>query len=415
MTRQRTLSRVRRAAADGDPSAAAASRGRPRTVRQSERAAAAPRRYRAVLPGRHRRRRPGQSAVLAAVSALDRRRRRNAGGSTCPKAPRSTRATSAAGSFRSARGSGRSSALPAAVSRRGSCGRHRAPDGSPASYVWNEEGTDAVLSEDGVARRDGDRTRAPAQHPVARRLRDLSRRGAGSPRFQPAATLERSRSERHPRRAADRRHAHAADADRRRPADRHRSRSRPDSSPRIDAGDPQTRAVLGYLSGNCGACHNGDGQISAHVPSFAYADLLGDADAVAQGMLGQRTRWQAPGRAEGTMLIDPSSPEQSAILLRMRSRRPSSQMPPLGTVLQDQEAIEKMRKWIGCGDRPDRVRLGSGLERLFHARPLPFPCAQSSHRRPIDSRSRGAIAAPLRAVPVTRRALARQSGCERRR
>ena len=45
------------------------------------------------------------------------------------------------------------------------------------------------------------------------------------------------------------------------------------------------------------------------------------------------------------MLIDPLSPESSAVLLRMSSRRPSSQMPPLGTVLQDREAIETIRQW----------------------------------------------------------------------
>jgi hypothetical protein len=30
----------------------------------------------------------------------------------------------------------------------------------------------------------------------------------------------------------------------------------------------------------------------------------------------------------------------------MRSRKPSSQMPPLGTVVQDQEALNVMGRWI---------------------------------------------------------------------
>ena len=116
--------------------------------------------------------------------------------------------------------------------------------------------------------------------------------------------------------------------------------------PRIAAGDALARAVLGYMAGNCSACHNGDGQISAQLPSFAYPDIL-DGDAVVRQMIGQPSRWQAKGRTEGTLLIDPASPEASAVLLRMASRRPSSQMPPLGTVLQDREAVEKMREWIG--------------------------------------------------------------------
>jgi mono/diheme cytochrome c family protein len=129
--------------------------------------------------------------------------------------------------------------------------------------------------------------------------------------------------------------------------------------PRIDTSDPQTRTVLGYLAGNCGACHNGDGQISAQVPSVAYADLMDGADSIAERMIGQPTRWQAPGRTDGTMLIDSSSPDQSALLLRLRSRRPSSQMPPLGTVLQDQQAITAIGRWISEAVRETRDGSGS--------------------------------------------------------
>lgn len=39
-------------------------------------------------------------------------------------------------------------------------------------------------------------------------------------------------------------------------------------------------------------------------------------------------------------------PDASAMLARMRSRRPSSQMPPLGTVLRDDKAIDAVTKWI---------------------------------------------------------------------
>ena len=62
----------------------------------------------------------------------------------------------------------------------------------------------------------------------------------------------------------------------------------------------------------------------------------------------------APPATDGTMLIDPSSPDQSALLLRMRSRKPSSQMPPLGSVLQDQDAITAIRGWISDITRETR-------------------------------------------------------------
>ena len=47
------------------------------------------------------------------------------------------------------------------------------------------------------------------------------------------------------------------------------------------------------------------------------------------------------------MLVNTHAPDTSAVLARMRSRRPSSQMPPLGTVIADREAIEAIGAWIG--------------------------------------------------------------------
>ena len=116
--------------------------------------------------------------------------------------------------------------------------------------------------------------------------------------------------------------------------------------PRIRTSDPQARAVAGYLAANCGGCHNGNSAISAQVPSLAYADVMADGDAALKRLVGHPTRWQAPGKAEGTVLLDPAAPQSSALLLRMRSRRPSSQMPPLGTVMQDQQAIDAISGWL---------------------------------------------------------------------
>ena len=45
----------------------------------------------------------------------------------------------------------------------------------------------------------------------------------------------------------------------------------------------------------------------------------------------------------------------------MSSRRPSSQMPPLGTVVRDEEAVALVRKWIlGLADRDAPVRVSRG-------------------------------------------------------
>ncbi len=126
--------------------------------------------------------------------------------------------------------------------------------------------------------------------------------------------------------------------------------ARPDllsAPPRIRATDPQTRAVLGYLAANCGACHNGRGEIAAFGPTIRARDLVEDGDAVARSLVGQRTKWQVPGVPVGeSVLVDPGSPDTSALLFRMRSRRPSSQMPPLGTVVRDEKALDLIERWI---------------------------------------------------------------------
>lgn len=117
--------------------------------------------------------------------------------------------------------------------------------------------------------------------------------------------------------------------------------------PRIRTDNPSTRAMLGYMLANCGTCHNGRGETAALGPTLTYEDVLADGDAVARALVGHPTRWQVPGVPEGeSTLVDPEHIEQSAILVRMRSRRPSSQMPPLGTVMRDTVALERMTTWL---------------------------------------------------------------------
>ena len=45
-------------------------------------------------------------------------------------------------------------------------------------------------------------------------------------------------------------------------------------------------------------------------------------------------------------MLNAVAPDASAMLARMRSRRPSSQMPPLGTELRDDKAIAAVERWI---------------------------------------------------------------------
>lgn len=119
------------------------------------------------------------------------------------------------------------------------------------------------------------------------------------------------------------------------------------SPPRIRTSSPVTRAVLGYMAANCGMCHNGTGEIAALGPVIRHRDLIEDGDAVARGLVLAPTRWRVPDAGEGaSVLVHAGTPDLSAILVRMRSRSPSSQMPPLGTVLRDQQAIDLIARWI---------------------------------------------------------------------
>lgn len=111
--------------------------------------------------------------------------------------------------------------------------------------------------------------------------------------------------------------------------------------PRIPASSPLTRAALGYLSTNCGSCHNRESSIAS------LGLLLKDRDQAALATtVDQRGHWVVPEAQAESRLINPGHPESSAIVRRMKSRRPSSQMPPLGTVIVDRAAVDLLSRWV---------------------------------------------------------------------
>jgi hypothetical protein len=116
--------------------------------------------------------------------------------------------------------------------------------------------------------------------------------------------------------------------------------------PRIASADLRTRAVLGYLSTNCGSCHNEDSSI-ANLGLLLKARIARDADDPVRRLMRRTSKWEIPHAPEGaSSFVTAGAPDLSALLVRMRSRRPSSQMPPLGTVLHDAEAIDLVTGWI---------------------------------------------------------------------
>jgi len=126
--------------------------------------------------------------------------------------------------------------------------------------------------------------------------------------------------------------------------------------PRIRSDNPRTRAVLGYLSSNCGNCHSAKGTLA-----FLGLDLLhvsaAKDEATEPGFATTVRRsgnWRIPDSPPGDAVrIEPGAPEKSTLFYRMSSRRGLSQMPPLGTVLVDQKAVDLLRSWIAEDLRPN--------------------------------------------------------------
>ena len=118
--------------------------------------------------------------------------------------------------------------------------------------------------------------------------------------------------------------------------------------PRIP-GDPPTRTVLGYLTANCGHCHNEQSTVATVrypllMPAYASSQDVRQAIEVLRS---RRTTWEVPhSQPDTTRQVVAGRPELSALFVRMRSRQPSSQMPPLGTVQRDQQALDLISSWI---------------------------------------------------------------------
>ena len=217
-----------------------------------------------------------------------------------------------------------------------------------ASYVWNAEQTDAVLAPEhglaGVAEIGNGR-----RHSIPSAIECTACHGARRTRPLGFTALQLS-----PDRDPNAIHGEPLAADmvtlRTLVDERLLSPARTElvtSPPRIATANPRTRAVLGYLSTNCGSCHDGEGEIAALGPVIKIRDLLQDGDAVARNFIDHRTRWAVPGVAENaSVLANPHAVDESAMLVRMRSRRPSSQMPPLGTAVRDQAAVDAIARWI---------------------------------------------------------------------
>ena len=228
----------------------------------------------------------------------------------------------------------------------------RLEDGSwrYAVYVWNEDGSDAM--------------RAPAQGIAALPLDAAGQRRYAIPSEQDCRACHEAAAvpvlgfgalQLSPDRDPLAPHADALSAvDLRALVARGLLRGLPqallDTPPRIAAASPTERAVLGYLHGNCGYCHADGGDTGAAVPvGLRLAQGIGrhgDTAAMLRLLLGAPPRFRAPGTQAPLPLLAAGQSRKSLLLLRMRSREPRLQMPPLGSTLADTEALALVERWI---------------------------------------------------------------------
>lgn len=130
-------------------------------------------------------------------------------------------------------------------------------------------------------------------------------------------------------------------------------------APRLP-GAPRERAALGYLAGNCAACHRTDGPL-------ADLGLAFDAQTGAAGVLpALATTLGVPARrtGAGALRLAPGNPDASALLVRIASAAPALRMPPLGTHVVDRDAVDLLSAWV--------------REDLAASPPAPSPVSSSS-------------------------------------
>jgi len=220
-----------------------------------------------------------------------------------------------------------------------------------AAYVWNEDGTDAILApaETGV-RLAPTETRATRYTVPSESDCRACHEGAAVP------VLGFSALQLSPERDPLAPHAEPAKpgaADLRTLVARGVLRNLPktliDTPPRIASTSPIERAALGYMQGNCAHCHNESSE-GAGVPVVAKLEQkVSDPKStslVLGSLIGSTSRFRGAGSNAPTQLIVPGQSHTSVLPQRMRSRDPRVQMPPLGTSVPDTEALALIERWI---------------------------------------------------------------------
>jgi len=239
-----------------------------------------------------------------------------------------------------------------------------------ASYVWNEDETDAVLAPEmgirqSVVIRDGIRHAIPS-------VADCRAcHEAGPVRVLGVTALQLS-----PDRDPGAPHAEIpppGSVDLPALVSRHLVRGLPasmlETPPRIIAPTPTARAAIGYLHANCGGCHTGAGELKslAFALNYTLNRPSGQAPPALLTSVGQPSHFKVPAAPEIVERVCAGRPDRSVLVARMSSRYPLLQMPPLGTRIVDVEAVQLISRWIaedvGPVTPPPAIARGKGDRR----------------------------------------------------
>ena len=118
------------------------------------------------------------------------------------------------------------------------------------------------------------------------------------------------------------------------------------SAPRVHAPTPVARAAQGYLHGNCSSCHDVRGELASLGLDLVQRMKPAPGTGPAATAVGAPSRYRPPDERSGLARIAPGLPDRSALLYRISTRNPAEQMPPIGTHLVDEEAVRLVRTWI---------------------------------------------------------------------
>jgi hypothetical protein len=219
-----------------------------------------------------------------------------------------------------------------------------------ATYVWNEAGTDATLAPE-----QGVRVLPVAGAPAGRYAVPSRADCLACHDGAPVPVLGLGALQLSPDRDPIAPHAEPlrpGDVDLRALVARGWLRNLPPAlltqAPRVAARSQNERAVLGYLHGNCGHCHNA-AESGAGVPvrlDLAYdaADPREGSARTLQALLGA-SRFKPHGTSAAQVVV-PGATDKSVLVQRMRSRDARTQMPPLGSAIPDDAALALIERWI---------------------------------------------------------------------